>query len=464
MSKAQHRLSFSRAEIVLINSWMPVQQIVYHMLRVFVKAEQSAVGAYVNADAETLSNYHIKTLMLWACEQKPKTWWTDNSCLVGICVELLHTLALCLTKARCAHYFIDDCNLVDSSFDTETIASRMLSTNQASLSTWFVNNYIRRCSWMCPSNISRLLDDVSTRTKLQDAVSAFVDWRMRSNCMLIESWLLCRSHQYHITEKVSNYSLTVRSCVYWLNGLPNIDQRLTLYFTAVAFLHVSRQITTGAGLSEKLMGVLATVLGQQQTLADVHVSKTVSSLTEHISTQKPSSKVNTGQLVELLQQSAVEHLTAFRQIEARDFGSVATIVTTDFEAMYAYKRGDYQQCLQLSTQNVRTLLYGADSEWFSLFPEFIQLLDDDIVSLTALTLIVNPHCRKTNVIITLLTLSLCLLTECQLKLHQSSMSLMETVNYIELVQGNYPASEMLNNLILKLTKRKALMHITANMN
>jgi len=34
-SKHQWRLSFSRAEIVLLNSWMPVQQIVYHMLRFF---------------------------------------------------------------------------------------------------------------------------------------------------------------------------------------------------------------------------------------------------------------------------------------------------------------------------------------------------------------------------------------------------------------------------------------------
>jgi len=35
MGKHQWRLSFSRAEIVLINSWMPVQQVVYHMLRFF---------------------------------------------------------------------------------------------------------------------------------------------------------------------------------------------------------------------------------------------------------------------------------------------------------------------------------------------------------------------------------------------------------------------------------------------
>jgi len=40
VAHCQCRLSFSRAEIVLINSWMPAQQIVYHMLRVFMKIEQ----------------------------------------------------------------------------------------------------------------------------------------------------------------------------------------------------------------------------------------------------------------------------------------------------------------------------------------------------------------------------------------------------------------------------------------
>jgi len=55
-------------------------------------------------------------------------------------------------------------------------------------------------------------------------------------------------------------------------------------------------------------------------------------------------------LMELLQQSAVEHLTTFRQLEARDFASVYQsrhdCRYTDFDAMYAYKRGDYQRCLQ----------------------------------------------------------------------------------------------------------------------
>ena len=82
MGKYQWRLSFSRAEIVLLNSWMPVQQIVYHMLRVFVKT-QRLIDSANNSDVATLSNYHIKTLMLWACELKTRIWWTDDlSCLL----------------------------------------------------------------------------------------------------------------------------------------------------------------------------------------------------------------------------------------------------------------------------------------------------------------------------------------------------------------------------------------------
>ena len=64
MNTHQWRLSFSRAEIVLLNSWIPVQQIVYHMLRVFVKIERLTDSAN-NSDAATLSNYHIKTCLLY---------------------------------------------------------------------------------------------------------------------------------------------------------------------------------------------------------------------------------------------------------------------------------------------------------------------------------------------------------------------------------------------------------------
>ena len=169
------------------------------------------------------------------------------------------------------------------------------------------------------------------------------------------------------------------------------------------------------------------------------------------------SELNTSELVELLQRSAVEHLTTYRQLEARDFGSVVTIVTTDFEALYAYKHGDYQRCLQLSTQNVHTLLSAVRMPLIPTYPEFVQLLDDNIVSLTALTLIVNPNCRNKlfNVGITQLTLSLYLMTQCQLKLRHSATSLAHTLDYIKVAQRKHPADRTLDHLTLKLTVRKA---------
>jgi len=89
MGKCQWRLSFSRAEIVLINSWMPVQQIAYHILRVYAKTDR-LTESVDNSEPAIMSNYHIKTLMLWACELKPRSWWTENLTLVRICAELLN--------------------------------------------------------------------------------------------------------------------------------------------------------------------------------------------------------------------------------------------------------------------------------------------------------------------------------------------------------------------------------------
>ena len=91
--KHQWRMSFSRAEIILLNSWMPVQQIIYHMLRFFTKAERLTDSADNSGAGGKLSNYHIKSLMLWHCEIKPRMWWTQDLSLVKISVQLLHSLA-----------------------------------------------------------------------------------------------------------------------------------------------------------------------------------------------------------------------------------------------------------------------------------------------------------------------------------------------------------------------------------
>jgi len=184
MRRTQHRLSFSRAEIVLINSWMPVQQIVYHMFRVFFKTERFTDSAG-DADAATLSNYHIKTLILWSSELQPRSWWIDDLNVVRLFYGLLRTLAVWLTDARCPHYFVSKCNLFDHPDNWYCspllIASRFMSETEASLAEWFINHYIRRLAQHSTHSVSRLFNDVSNTTKLDNAVSAMVDWRFKDS-------------------------------------------------------------------------------------------------------------------------------------------------------------------------------------------------------------------------------------------------------------------------------------------
>jgi len=446
MGKHQFRLSFSRAEIVLINSWMPVQQIAYHILRFYVKTEQLTESAD-NSELAIMSNYHIKTLMLWACELKPRSWWTGNLNLVRICVELLKTLFVWLTDTRCPHYFINNCNLLNSSFNVRiSVASKLMSIDEEYLSTWLMNNYIGQCAQLCPFYISRLFDDVSTSVKLQKAVSEIVRWRL--NTSLYDMWQAVTFAELYISVNMSLFFLNVRSSVYSMNELAKIDKRFCVYFSAFALLHAADKISRKR-FDDDSMDILATILG--------HNSNQCCSVLSLCKIE-----LNT-ELVELLQKSAVEHLTTYRQLLARDFDFIVTIITTDFEAMYAYKRGDYQQCLQLSTQNVHTLLYAVDMPSV-LLPEFTQLMDDDIASLTALTVITKPECRKLDyysAIITQLTLSLYLMTQCQLKLSHLVTSLAHTLDYIEVVQRRHSREHTLDQLTLKLLEckvRRTIVH------
>jgi len=235
MGKRQHRLSFSRAEIVLLNSWMPVQQIVYHMLRVFVKTEE--LTSADNSGEMKLSNYHIKTLMMWVCELKPNGWWTDRLNLIRICATMLHILSVWLDEARCKHYFINNCNLVDDSFKLQMIAGQLTSISKSWLSSWFVNSYIRKCSELCSHSVSRLFEDISNIVKLEEAVSAVVDWRLNSTLVHMCSFYIWA--QMVITSALSPRSLNEWSLNWWKTELAKISSSLSTYFIPVAFLAFS---------------------------------------------------------------------------------------------------------------------------------------------------------------------------------------------------------------------------------
>jgi len=422
-----------------------------------------------NAGSDKLSNYHIKTLMLWACELKPKSWWTGDVNLVRTCFLLLHTLADWLTKAQCPHYFVNNCNLFDNSFALQVIENRLRSISREWLSSWFVNTYIRQSVQNCPESVLGLFNNISELTdmKLDDAVSAVVQWRM--NTLKTDEWDAYYVAEGIIADAVFRRPLSVQRCICYIDELSKSDASLSDYFIAVAFLHIAHKVAGGCSI-EHFIKTLSSV---SDFLVSSNYNERTQSVLNDIVTlahkyQQPemsSTQCSVGKLVELLQRSAVELLTTFRQFEVRELGSVATIVTTDFEALYAYKHGDYQRCLQLSTQNVHRLLYAVDMPAIPTVPEFIQLLDDDIVSLTALTLIVDPNARDEadNVFISQLTLSLYLMTQCQLKLRHSVTSLALTLDYIEVAQRRPEICLTLNHLTLKLIERKLVTYIYDNL-
>jgi hypothetical protein len=79
--------------------------------------------------------------------------------------------------------------------------------------------------------------------------------------------------------------------------------------------------------------------------------------TYSIHNQQPAITINsnTCSLESQLIGVAVENLTSFRCFLSREFSSVCTVVSTDVEALHAYKLGFYEHCLQLSQQNVHSL-------------------------------------------------------------------------------------------------------------
>ena len=457
--KLQWRLSFSRAEIILLNSWMPAQQIVYHMLRFFMRTEHLT-------ESTTPSNYQIKTLMLWACELKQRSRWTVDLSLVRICVELLQIFAVWLSESRCKSYFIN-CNLVDTSSSLKVIAGRLLSIDRHWLSLWFVNNYIQQSAHVCPQFISQLFDDVSTNTKLENAVSALVDWRLKKTAF--DMLRAFSEGQWVIANAASKFA-NAPSFVYdQMIELANADGRLCVYAAGVALLNIACKLARTESI-DNLMKAL-TVASNEFVHSSKYDNDRAFSLVKKVVTlardyqRINSTNCNPLELAEMFQQTAVELLTIFRELEAQYFGWVATIVTTDFEALYAYKCGNYQRCFELSTENVRTLLYVTNVPDISTFPEFLQLLDDDIVSLTALLLIINPECRG-NIncaYISQLTLSLYLMTQCQLKLRHSLTSLVQTRDYIRIAHARRarPNKYTLDQLILKLAGKKVATYITA---
>ena len=264
MNSHQFRLSFSRAEVRLLNSWTPVQQIVYHMLRFVLKSEvfgETENTKNKHPDLPKLSTYHIKTLLLWECEQKPVSWWSAQFSLMEICNSLLHKISNWVADKRCKHYFISNCNLFDHFVEesSRTICNNLRRLADVPvLSSWFFENYVSKCAQCCSENVSEMFVDFCSRSKFERATHAIIDWKLST--LQLEIY-----QEYYEPEKFTLALLVslrddTEGTLTVMKEVQNYDSRLQDYFIAVKSLSVAGTISIHS-LTDDLLDVLWTLFG-----------------------------------------------------------------------------------------------------------------------------------------------------------------------------------------------------------
>ena len=243
INEHQWRLSFSRAEVTLINNWTPLQQIIYHMLRFVLKREVLSKIDDKEQGMPKLSNYHIKTLMLWECEQKPQSWWSAEPSVIKLCSSLLYKLCEWVEDKRCQHYFINDCNIIDHCQDASSKLCYDLRSlaDPLVLSTWFFRNYILLCAQCCPAEVSELFENISSAYKLERAVQAVVDRKLTilpNELYLEQFWF-----EWEILDDLQMLPIDAN----WLKSrkrkLQKFDPQLRDYITAALSLQIAYTAT-----------------------------------------------------------------------------------------------------------------------------------------------------------------------------------------------------------------------------
>ena len=183
-----------------------------------------------------LSNYHIKTLVLWECENKPQSWWSAESSFVKLCSSLLHKLCDWVREKRCQQYFITNCNLLNH-FDNDAslvICNSLEKIADVSfLLNWFLTNYVGKYA-------QYYSEDVCSSDKLKRVMYTAINQRMNTssrvlfNCLTYEMQLPSFLHLIHFN---SEWFLIL------LQELQNSDMGLRNYLTAVVYLYVSYTVS-----------------------------------------------------------------------------------------------------------------------------------------------------------------------------------------------------------------------------
>jgi len=148
----------------------------------------------------------------------------------------------------------------------------------------------------------------------------------------------------------------------------------------------------------------------------------------------------------------------------RELHSEQFPILNEFEALYSYKCGLFDECLEMCRNHVSMLLragYSRNQRYGVMLAQSVSVLDGELVSLFGIVRSLHPELFLLAVQfpdygeISVLTLSLYLMVQCQKKLRKDS--LVDSLHLIRFVHDKmYPANDneyFLDRLILKLTYR-----------
>ena len=129
------RLSFSRAETMLVKTLLPLQHKVMRAFKAVVKYHQHSWGLNLE---EILSSYHLKTVAFWHFEKTSQESWNDET-LVHHFVTMLEELAEALKVQHLPMYFMPKVNLLEDIANPDVTLDLVekileLSTNYAAMS------------------------------------------------------------------------------------------------------------------------------------------------------------------------------------------------------------------------------------------------------------------------------------------------------------------------------------------
>jgi hypothetical protein len=122
------RLSFSRAESMLIETLLPLQHRVMRAFKAVVKYHENTWSPNLK---EIISSYHLKTIAFWHFEKTSQKSWTEET-LVHHLVTLLQEFAEALRIQNLPMYFMPKFNLLQDVDDPEVTLDLMEKISQLS--------------------------------------------------------------------------------------------------------------------------------------------------------------------------------------------------------------------------------------------------------------------------------------------------------------------------------------------